>query len=203
MHRCGRKSSHTDARQKLPAWVLVGRRNKERRICLGCSKYVNQRGLFKSLLRVRERCESWTSSLHLLQTCSDRNGWWWPAKTGRGATLCPCRWRVGGNEELLSGIGAQIPQHRQLHLKPSLMPCRSRTWRSRPLSPSSQWGRKAVGQWVRHYTEKSTFWEASALHSHSPTLFSSLLPLITHNSLSQRDYSLQMRTYKLMLHQNV
>lgn len=97
-------------------------------------KDVKQRDLFKSLPHVRESCQSWTSSLRLLQTCGNRNGWWGPAKTVRGATWCPCWWLVGGKEELLAGTGDQIPQHRRLPPKPSLLPCSSRMWKSRPAS---------------------------------------------------------------------
>lgn len=68
---------------------------------------------------------------------------------------------------------------------------------------SSQRGGKEAGRSAGCYTKENTFREAGAVQSHSPTLFSSFLPLITHNSLSTKDYWLQMRTYKLMLRQYV
>lgn len=117
---------------------------------------------------------------------------------------CSCWQPVGRNAEHLLCLRTSPHNTGSCHLSPACCPelqypCGNPSLQV--MLSSSQWGRKANRWSARCYIKKNTFLKAG--YEHSSTLFSSFLPLITHNPLNKKDYRLHQKRYNLMLHQNV
>lgn len=136
----------------------------------GILKGVEQGGLLTSVLHIRECCQSLTSSLCLLQSCSNGTTWQWPAKTARAAmdALAGSQWE--GVQSIWMCLGTSSHGTGSCHLSPACCPELQYPYGSPSLQVmlhSSQWGRKANSWSVRRYTNKKPFWR-QVLNIHLP-----------------------------------